>query len=170
MSLLFLLSNTIIATLVNISGNFSPPTNAPIYHHFLKNTAPAPQPNPLLCVAKGEVVYQDKQIISNTNPIDRKVQDKADAVACKDTDYGAGLDSDFAKVYQRTLSEKLMKGQTQPKLRRSETEKKQMENRWENMYPQDKLSSEEFQRTIEAFIAKQMRFTREESLAIVIQN
>ncbi|GAU26236.1 hypothetical protein TSUD_224270 [Trifolium subterraneum] len=44
------------------------------------------------------------------------------------------------------------------KLRPSETEKVR-----EILYPQDKLSNEEFQRTIEAFIAKQMRFLREES-------
>ncbi|KAI9113588.1 hypothetical protein K1719_015515 [Acacia pycnantha] len=165
----FLLSNAIIATLVVNSGSFSPPADSPVYQHFLKNTAPAPQPDPLLRVAEVEVVYQDKQIISDTNPTDRTVQDKADTVASKDTDSGAGLDSDFAKVYRRTLSEKLTEERMQPKLRRSETEKKHMENRREDMYPQDNLSSEEFQRTIEAFIAKQMRFLREESLAIVIQ-
>ncbi|XP_058772732.1 uncharacterized protein LOC131646784 [Vicia villosa] len=46
------------------------------------------------------------------------------------------------------------------KLQRSETETKVREI----LYPQDKLSNEEFQRTIEAFIAKQMRFLREEEL------
>ncbi|ESW28063.1 LOW QUALITY PROTEIN: hypothetical protein PHAVU_003G255700 [Phaseolus vulgaris] len=54
-------------------------------------------------------------------------------------------------------------------LRRSETEKRR-ENPPENLYPQDKLSNEEFQRAIEAFIAKQLRFLREESSAIVVQN
>jgi hypothetical protein len=48
-------------------------------------------------------------------------------------------------------------GENEKKLRRSETEKVR-----EILYPQDKLSNEEFQRTIEAFIAKQMRFLREE--------
>ncbi|ESW28976.1 hypothetical protein PHAVU_002G033700 [Phaseolus vulgaris] len=42
-------------------------------------------------------------------------------------------------------------------LRRSETEKG-----LEKWYPQDKLTNEEFRRTIEAFIAKQMRLLREE--------
>ncbi|KAK4259975.1 hypothetical protein QN277_003153 [Acacia crassicarpa] len=163
----FLLSNAIIATLVVNSGTFSPPADSPVSQYSLlnKNTAPAPQPDPLLRVAEGEVVYQDKHMISDTNPT---VQDKADTVASKDT----GLHSDFATVYRRTVSEKFTEEERmQPKLRRSETEKKHMENRRENMYPQDKLSNEEFQRTIEAFIAKQMRFLREESLAInVIQN
>ncbi|XP_045817421.1 uncharacterized protein LOC123910367 [Trifolium pratense] len=47
------------------------------------------------------------------------------------------------------------------KLRRSETS--ETEKVREILYPQDKLSNEEFQRTIEAFIAKQMRFLREDS-------
>jgi hypothetical protein len=47
--------------------------------------------------------------------------------------------------------------ENEKKLRRSETEKVR-----EILYPQDKLSNEEFQRTIEAFIAKQLRFLREE--------
>jgi hypothetical protein len=54
-------------------------------------------------------------------------------------------------------------------LRRSETEKLR-ETEKENLYPQDKLSNEEFQRAIDAFIAKQMRFLREESSAIVVHN
>ncbi|XP_028807232.1 uncharacterized protein LOC114761951 [Neltuma alba] len=180
----FFLSNAIIATLVAKSGRSSRPGSTPdadaqIYHELLKNsahrTAPAPEadPDPLLRVAGGEVVYQDKEIVSETNSTDRTSQDKADTVAIKDTDSKAGLDSDFAKVYRRTQSEKLKEEcpeRTQQKLRRSETEKKHMENGRESMYPQDNLSNEEFQRTIEAFIAKQMRFLREESLAIVIQN
>lgn len=114
------------------------------------------------------MVYQDKEIVSETNSTDRTFQKKADIHASKDTVSEAGLDSDFPKVYRRTQSEKLKEEspeQMQQKLRRLETE-----NRRQSMYPQDKLSNEEFQRTIEAFIAKQMRFLREESLAIVIQN
>ncbi|KAK7309308.1 hypothetical protein RJT34_05928 [Clitoria ternatea] len=78
--------------------------------------------------------------------------------------------ADSGKVYHRSQSEKLKEkgdgGNTMARreLRRSETEKAR-----ENSYPQDKLSNEEFQRTIEAFIAKQMRFLREESLAIFVQ-
>ncbi|KAL2333728.1 hypothetical protein Fmac_014941 [Flemingia macrophylla] len=52
----------------------------------------------------------------------------------------------------------------------SEAEKRREESA-EILYPQDKLSNEEFQRAIEAFIAKQLRFLREEeSSAIVLQN
>ncbi|XP_028760357.1 uncharacterized protein LOC114719070 [Neltuma alba] len=140
----FFLSNAIIATLVAKSG----PPPAP---------APLPMPTPKFTTSSSKT----------RAPI------KLTPVAIKDTDSKAGLDSDFAKVYRRTQSEKLKEEcpeRTQQKLRRSETEKKHMENGRESMYPQDNLSNEEFQRTIEAFIAKQMRFLREESLAIVIQN
>lgn len=78
--------------------------------------------------------------------------------------------SDLAN-FRRSQSEK-WKGEAgkmlrRKQLRRSETEKL-LEKERENLYPQDKLSNEEFQRTIEAFIAKQMRSLREESSAIVL--
>ncbi|RVX16519.1 hypothetical protein CK203_006232 [Vitis vinifera] len=40
----------------------------------------------------------------------------------------------------------------------------------ETWYPEDELSNEDFQRTIEAFIARELRFRRQESLAIVLQD
>ena len=79
-------------------------------------------------------------------------------------------DSDSRRVHRRSRSEKL-EGEGEDgrkaarwKLRRSETEKAR-----ESLYPHDRLSNEEFRRTVEAFIAKQMRFLREESLAIIVQ-
>jgi len=88
---------------------------------------------------------------------------------CTDSHSGAATDHlDRRKVYFRSLSEG--EGEDGNKtggreLRRSETEKAR-----EKSYPQDKLSNEEFRRTIEAFIAKQMRLLREESLAISLYN
>ncbi|WJX60993.1 hypothetical protein P8452_46138 [Trifolium repens] len=71
----------------------------------------------------------------------------------------AVTDSGNLQVCSRSQSfSETMNGEREnEKLRRSETEKVR-----EILYPQDKLSNEEFQRTIEAFIAKQMRFLREE--------
>jgi len=91
--------------------------------------------------------------------------------------YDIGIDSCYAlgsgnlgrKVYSRSQSlpenvnakgENEEQTERQKLLRRSETEKEKV---MEVLYPEDKLSNEEFQRTIEAFIAKQMRFLREES-------
>ncbi|KAK7367363.1 hypothetical protein VNO80_09375 [Phaseolus coccineus] len=78
-----------------------------------------------------------------------------------DSDSGVATDRlDIRKVYCRSVSE----GEDEDgnkaagrELRRSETEKG-----LEKWYPQDKLTNEEFRRTIEAFIAKQMRLLREE--------
>lgn len=90
---------------------------------------------------------QDKQIRENC------VED-VDSCAVTVTDSGN-------KVYCRSESlPEIMNGEGEKeKLQRSETEMKVREI----LYPQDKLSNEEFQRAIEAFIAKQMRFLREES-------
>lgn len=104
---------------------------------------------------------------------DKHIVDRAEMDTCTEKDWGAVTDSEVRKVYRRSESEKLQGGEeagnkaVRRKLRRSETEK---EKRGELLYPQDKLSNEEFQRTIEAFIAKQMRSLREEeSLAIFVQ-
>ncbi|KHN36082.1 uncharacterized protein LOC114405704 [Glycine soja] len=90
---------------------------------------------------------------------------------CTDNDSGAAIDSNFGKFYRRSQSEKLTEKSEERndtarrELRRSETEKAR-----EKSYPQDKLSNEEFRRTIEAFIANQMRLLREDSLAISLCN
>ncbi|XP_027362686.1 uncharacterized protein LOC113870294 [Abrus precatorius] len=82
-----------------------------------------------------------------------------DTYSCTDDDSPA-----LQNVHRRSDSEKLKERNetVREELRRSETER-------ENFYPQDKLSNEEFRRTIEAFIAKQTRLLREESLAIFVQ-
>lgn len=105
-----------------------------------------------------EVKCQDKEVISETVP----------APAVPDQEGEAG--SEFTN-FRRSQSEKWKgeagKMQRRKQLRRSETEKLR-ETAKENLYPQDKLSNEEFQRAIDAFIAKQMRFLREDSSAIVV--
>ncbi|KAF3486365.1 hypothetical protein F2Q69_00056609 [Brassica cretica] len=80
------------------------------------------------------------------------------------------------KVYKRSKTEISAKQSpemvTKPKLRRSETEKcrETVESCEEVPFPEDNLTNEEFQKTIEAFIAKQLIFRRRESLAVVIHN
>jgi len=102
-------------------------------------------------------VFHDKQIIADM------VQDTPSA------------DAAAAAKYRRSQSEKIKvdaagKPPRRKQLLRSETEKRS-DSSPEILYPQDELSNEEFQRAIEAFIAKQLRFLREEeSSAIVVQN
>ncbi|MED6145923.1 hypothetical protein PIB30_029522 [Stylosanthes scabra] len=101
--------------------------------------------------------------------------DRAETDTCTENDSCAAADSDsnfsFQRVCRRIRSEKLEEDEgrksERKKLRRSETETAKAV---ESLYPQhDKLSNEEFRETIEAFIAKQMRLLREESLAIVVK-
>ncbi|QCD81771.1 uncharacterized protein LOC114177075 [Vigna unguiculata] len=149
----FALSNAIIAALLAQSRRLSGPHSAAdtLYHDFLNSRAPvlhAPPPRVL-----PEPEYHDKQVIAET------VQDRPSV--------------DPAAKYRRSKSENWkgdsVKTPRRRNLRRSETEKR-LKTPPENLYPQDKLSNEEFQRAIEAFIAKQLRFLREESSAIVVQN
>ncbi|KAG6600586.1 hypothetical protein SDJN03_05819, partial [Cucurbita argyrosperma subsp. sororia] len=112
---------------------------------------------------KVETVYQDKQIIAEPiSSIDHKIEERN-----ADTESESGVD--HPKVILRTLSEKLKPKTQSEKLRRSETEKcRNLEHSHDILYYQDDLSSEEFQRKIEAFIAKEKKFRREESSAIVL--
>ncbi|XP_014508023.1 uncharacterized protein LOC106767614 [Vigna radiata var. radiata] len=151
----FALSNAIIAALLAQSRCLSGPRSAAdaLYHDFLNSRTPvtalhAPPPRVL-----PEPEFHDKQVIAET------VQGRPSV--------------DPAAKYRRSKSENWkgdsLKTPRRRNLRRSETEKR-LEKPPENLYPQDKLSNEEFQRAIEAFIAKQLRFLREESSAIVVQN
>lgn len=118
---------------------------------------------------------QDKQIVSD-NTTARTLENQVEFDAHTDTDSSAEIESDYPKAYRRSQSENLTGAsakQATRNLRRSETEKcretaRSCGNPWENLYSHDKMSNEQFQRTIEAFIAKQVRFLREESLAIVV--
>lgn len=177
---IFAVSNAIIAALFAQSGRFSDensedPSGAGKLYRELMNCRIAvsdrdiqppstalepPSATVDLPPVTSEVTCQDKEVISETVP--------APVIPDRET----GVCSDFAN-YRRTQSEK-WKGEAGKmkqgkQLRRSETEKL-LETSKENLYPQDKLSNEEFQRTIDAFIAKQMRFLREESSAIVVHN
>lgn len=177
---IFAVSNAIIAALFAQSGRFSDENSedhsgaGKLYRELMNcriavsdrdiqppsSTVDPPSATVDLPPVTAEVTCQDKEVISETVPApvipDREI----------------GVCSDFAN-YRRTQSEK-WKGEAgkmkqRKQLRRSETEKL-LETSKENLYPQDKLSNEEFQRTIDAFIAKQMRFLREESSAIVVHN
>ncbi|XP_072995646.1 uncharacterized protein [Typha latifolia] len=72
--------------------------------------------------------------------------------------------------YRRSKSERVAPRRASPELRRSETEigrKNEEEPKGPEDWIQSAEDAEEFRRTIEAFIAKQARFHREESMAIV---
>jgi hypothetical protein len=176
---IFAVSNAIIAALIAQSGRFSTQNSddlsgaGKIYSEFINNRIAVSdrdhQPPsvtvdpPPVEVVEEDVKCQDKEVISEIVPI-------STMLTVSDREAVAG--SDFAS-FRRSQSEKwkgeAVKMKQRKQLRRSETEKLR-ETEKENLYPQDKLSNEEFQRAIDAFIAKQMRFLREESSAIVVHN
>ncbi|KAK2357396.1 hypothetical protein P8452_76733 [Trifolium repens] len=176
---IFAVSNAIIAALIAQSGRFSTQNSddlsgaGKIYSEFINNrTAVSDREHqppsvtvdpPPVEVVEEDVKCQDKEVISEIVPI-------STMLTVSDREAVAG--SDFAS-FRRSQSEKwkgeAVKMKQRKQLRRSETEKLR-ETEKENLYPQDKLSNEEFQRAIDAFIAKQMRFLREESSAIVVHN
>ncbi|XVE82581.1 hypothetical protein DITRI_Ditri16bG0017100 [Diplodiscus trichospermus] len=165
----FLVCNVIIITLIAKSGIFSAVNNADskLYEEIMKNAE-----NRSKSESQEEIVYQDKEIISEVNTYS-PTSEETERQSESDTD----AEMDNPRVYRRSKSEKLaIKKSTdeeklKKELRRSETEKcLKIENNDEELFPEDKLSNEEFQRTIEDFIAKQLRFRREESLSIVLQS
>ncbi|KAM5576092.1 hypothetical protein ABKV19_007122 [Rosa sericea] len=183
----FLVCNAIIVSLFAKSRNVTASASASaspqdpkddvetqLYDEFTNNCGGkmSNSGNDVVSTVKEEVVYQDKQIISEVNAADPKPE--------TDSNSGAGSDSDsgleFPKAIRRTKSEKFERV-VPAKLKRSDTDdcRKMLrsgeETVPEDFNPEDDLSNEEFQRAIEAFIEKQKRFRhQEESLAIVLQN
>ncbi|XP_012491635.2 uncharacterized protein LOC105803782 [Gossypium raimondii] len=162
----FLICNVIIITLIAKSGIFSAVRNADskVCEEIIK-TADTHSKS----VSQEEIVYQDKEIISEVNTSTRECEDmEPEPEPESDSDFEA----DNPRVYRRSKSEKLEREKVKKELRRSESEKKcrKIENMDEKLFPEDDLSNEEFQRAIEDFIAKQLRFRREESLSIVLHS
>ncbi|CAN7080821.1 unnamed protein product [Brassica oleracea var. botrytis] len=134
------------------------------------------------------VVLDDKEMIdtetdlnssSNSNPTVARgehvtTEPEKDSITV--TDVTNDHPPTTTKVYKRSKTEISAKQSpamvTKPTLRRSETEKcrETVASCEEVPFPEDNLTNEEFQKTIEAFIAKQLIFRRRESLAVVIHN
>lgn len=129
------------------------------------------------------VVFDDKQMIatetdSNSNSNSNSTVARKDHVKTetgKDSNSVTDSAEDHPlKVYRRSKSEIPAKQSPEmaikPSLQRSETGKcrKIVESCEEAPFPEDTMTNEEFQKTIEAFIAKQLIFRRRESLAVVI--
>ncbi|XP_052196141.1 uncharacterized protein LOC127803741 [Diospyros lotus] len=171
---IFLVGNAIVLTLLFKSGKLSGQTptdnNADIdlYEELIKNresediygplkVPPVPEPE--------QIVYQEKEVISEVNTVTLDSNHVA-VVAAKVSD---------GKPYRRSQSESLKREipeKLRAKLRRSETEKCRKVVGCGQLPPEtvclvDQLSSEEFQRAVEEFIAKQVKFHQEEKLAIV---
>ncbi|PWA90546.1 hypothetical protein CTI12_AA087270 [Artemisia annua] len=154
---IFLISNAIVITLVVISGQLNGNGNAgsnavtDLYDEIVNDDVIDDVVNVPVIQPEEKIVYQDKQIVSEVKPVNDR------------------------KVYKRSQSENMKKNEgclddeVKAKLKRSETElgrRKSEAPATENVV--EELSDKEFQKRIEGFIAKQVKFHQEEKLAIVV--
>ncbi|CAN4083324.1 unnamed protein product [Withania somnifera] len=166
---IFLISNLIVLTLFFKSGDSSTvchSTENELYDSFVAKedcSGNFDAGNSSSSPAREDTVYQDKQTILEVNA--SKISE-SETVTEKDI---------CSQIPRRTKSEKFERGSNKEiygKLRRSETEMcRKIDNSGnssETVYPVDELSSEEFQKAIEDFIARQIKFHQEEKLAIVL--
>ncbi|OVA08751.1 hypothetical protein BVC80_551g57 [Macleaya cordata] len=184
----FFLGNAIILTLFVKSGKFSGDESAPnndgnhLYDEFVKKSETKQRnctdisPPPPYVAAQEEIVYQDKQTVYEENTVPAHtykptVTDHSSTNTSRTT-------TEEPKIYRRSqsdISKPQVNGKPRRELRRSETEKCRKfdtpagEETAEMSYSEKVMSNEEFRRTIEEFIAKQVKFHREESMAIVLQ-
>ncbi|KAB5556845.1 hypothetical protein DKX38_007754 [Salix brachista] len=120
-----------------------------------------------------EVVFQEKHIIISEENTFISTREKENEDHDPEADMYADPDSDSENLkIRRTMSEEMgRKSYVKEKrqLRRSETEKLGSEE--EILFRrEDELNDEEFHRAIEEFIARHLRFRRQESMSVVVQN
>ncbi|KAM2219251.1 hypothetical protein ACFX1S_018605 [Malus domestica] len=176
----FLLCHAIIASSVFKFSNFSSADSnnnaveAELYAKLVKSstvgtdssTKSRLEDDVVVSCGVEDVVYQDKQTVSEVNSADPKLE----------TESNSDSDSEITKKIRRMKSEKFKREQKPAKLRRSKTDISRKitrpgeERTGEDTEEEDDLSNEECQRSIEAFIEKQLNFRHQESLAIVLQN
>ncbi|OIT34825.1 PREDICTED: uncharacterized protein LOC109244181 [Nicotiana attenuata] len=175
---IFILCNFIVLTLLLKSGGlfsgdysstFRNVGETELYDSFLENPTNFSSEKEAL-----EIVYEDKRMIfeesSVKNEDSRGSDEEIETVKVKAMESKGPM--------RRTQSEKLDKKSVEEicvKLRRSETEKcRKVETSGEvspsTAYGVDGLSNEEFQKAIEKFIAKQVKFHQQEKLAIVLHS
>lgn len=174
---IFLLGNAIVLTLLAKSGLFSSKTSSSIDNAVAEFCDELRSENhddiDTVSDLDEEIVFQDKEIIceENTKTVNSKAVDD-------EYDDQMLVLSEIKKAnYRRSQSENLRRESVEEEeksernLRRSETDicPKELAGGDEfDLFPDDDMSNEEFQRTIEAFIAKQIRFHRQERLAVVL--
>ncbi|KAF9609495.1 hypothetical protein IFM89_016581 [Coptis chinensis] len=177
----FLIGNAIIITLFVKSGQFSSNTSSSsneetsLYEEFVKNSENC-QKIVTTTTTTEEVVFQDKETVCE--------EKKKCPGMPRDTNIisppHSPRDAQKKKPYRRSQSENVKREISDKvpgkELRRSETEKCQREVKISGedfgkiSDGEKEMSNEELQRRFEAFIAKQMKFHWEESMAIVVQN
>ncbi|KAL2906626.1 adenylate kinase [Bienertia sinuspersici] len=177
---IFLLGNAIVVTLLAksglFSGEYSPSIDNAVAELYEEFRSEDPEENPVSL--KEEVIFQDKEIICEENI--KSMNSSSEAIVVEEKNEKVVIPDEVEMErkasYGRSKSEKLRREsgndeEKKEKLRRSETEicwRSFAGDEESEVVEDDGMSSEEFRRTIEAFIAKQMRFHREERLSVVL--
>ncbi|GAB4848545.1 hypothetical protein Ancab_003251 [Ancistrocladus abbreviatus] len=172
----FLVGNAIVVTLVAKSGQFARTTKNAAENEFYQNLRSEASDEVL---EPKETVFEDKEIICEEHSTSTAPKPEDD-LSVFPSGVKNVVSSEVKLEYKRTQSENLARKRDEmkpsEKLRRSETDivscRKMMnygdESEEEKARPEDGLSNDEFRRIIEAFIAKQVKFHREESKAVVL--
>ncbi|CAO2830495.1 unnamed protein product [Amaranthus hypochondriacus] len=168
---IFLLGNAIIVTLLAKSGSFSSESSSAIDNVAAELIDDFRSENleEFTALLKEEIVFQDKEIISEENlAVPNKVE-------VGEIFFPEDSTMEVKMSYRRTQSEKIrrectMEDDNKAKLRRSDTEtfRKNMVEDKDSSMSEDGMNDEEFNRAIEAFIAKQVKFHRKERLSVVL--
>ncbi|CAH8385081.1 unnamed protein product [Eruca vesicaria subsp. sativa] len=187
---MFVLGNSIVVALLTTKSTvFSSSVDGGaeadhIYDVFIRSGEGRTHCSDVRDLSEETTVYDDKQMIdTETDSVSNSIlvptvarEDHVTIEPEKESVTVTDLTKDHSppkKVYRRSKSEKRRPVTvTEPSLRRSETAKcrETVKLSEEVPCPEDNLTNEEFQKTIEAFIAKQLIFRRRESLAVVIHN
>ncbi|PON71452.1 tRNA-methyltransferase non-catalytic subunit trm6MTase subunit [Parasponia andersonii] len=165
----FVLCHVIVVSVMANSGRFSG-SDSELYDRMVENcaevrTGNSSSENDAAPIETEEVVFEDKEVISEAKISTAAIEagDRSDP------------DSDLPIVFRRWQSEIFERECSEDhhdRLLRSGSEKcldivvsgghDNERHAFENSISHDKLSDEDFNRTVEAFIAKQLRFRRQE--------
>ncbi|CAI9110821.1 OLC1v1010910C1 [Oldenlandia corymbosa var. corymbosa] len=185
----FLLGNLIVVTLLLKAGHVlsggrsssthissDAETETDLYEEFIKTSDSSTEFTSLVpALVPDAIEYEDKQtIFEQSSSSVNNIESSDDALVPEKMPsemkmYSRALSENLEAKMQSLEAEEILKS---GKLRRWETMKcRKVANPGEipadTVYVFDELSNEEFQQTIEAFIARQINFHREEKLAIV---
>ncbi|KAL9665845.1 hypothetical protein QQ045_000166 [Rhodiola kirilowii] len=156
----FLIGNAIVLALVAQSGSFgsSAESKTDLYDEFVNESR-----------LRTQIQTRELEI---TTP--EKMSDLPEPVtaAAELSENDGVLGVSEVRCYRRTQSETVVRTDVKKELlRRTRTEKLKMKKKASPPCAAvDDLSGDEFRRTVEAFIAKQQRFLRDENMALVVSN
>ncbi|KAL9229557.1 hypothetical protein vseg_005011 [Gypsophila vaccaria] len=177
---IFVLGNAIVVTLLAKSGLFSSSHDSSAvdiavaeFYRKLQSDDVQDHVKTSPFLAQTEVVFQDKEVIvcEHSIPLVNNHNHNVNDVKNDEDVFPEEKKKDAS--YRRSQSEKFEsndKSKEKDKLRRSETDvcRRSEIKETAETEKEEVDGGEEFRRTIEAFIAKQVRFHREESLAVVL--